>query len=381
MERRAGTIFLKKPTGQLESLTETRYETEDSLQELIATHHELLGGEQIDDEAPRRWLLVGREVRIPDTEGGADRWSIDHVFVDQDAIPTLVEVKRSSDARIRREVVGQLLEYAANAARNWPTGFLKDRAASEALAKGRELVAAVREILDDAEEHDEFWTRVEQNLRTGNIRLLFVADKIPPELRRMAEFMNEQMTKTEVLAIEVRRYLASDGHSALVPYVLNVTESAKETKSTSRARRRPPLAAENFFSALAQRAPGSELVAKRLIEKLEAMGCSLHWRQSGVSIRLEAPTGSGDLFTICVLKQSGECEVGWLVRAEQRGLDPAIAQRYIRSLIALDFAFRDNRDFAPPRSLLSLKVDEFAAAARSYIDDLRAAVNSPPPNK
>lgn len=37
---------------------------------------------------------------------------MDHLFVDQDAIPTLVEVKRSSDTRIRREVVGQLLEYS-----------------------------------------------------------------------------------------------------------------------------------------------------------------------------------------------------------------------------------------------------------------------------
>jgi hypothetical protein len=29
-------------------------------------------------------------------------------------VPTLLEVKRSSDTRIRREVVGQMLDYAAN---------------------------------------------------------------------------------------------------------------------------------------------------------------------------------------------------------------------------------------------------------------------------
>ena len=32
---------------------------------------------------------------------------------DQDGIPTLVEVKRGSNAQVRREVVGQLLDYAA----------------------------------------------------------------------------------------------------------------------------------------------------------------------------------------------------------------------------------------------------------------------------
>src|SRR3954447_8360768 len=44
----------------------------------------------------------------------------EQLFVDQDGIPTLVEVKRSSDTRLRREVVGQLLDYAANAVLYWP---------------------------------------------------------------------------------------------------------------------------------------------------------------------------------------------------------------------------------------------------------------------
>jgi len=29
-------------------------------------------------------------------------WALDHLLLDQDAIPTLVEVKRSSDTRIRK---------------------------------------------------------------------------------------------------------------------------------------------------------------------------------------------------------------------------------------------------------------------------------------
>jgi hypothetical protein len=51
---------------------------------------------------------------------GGGRWSVDHLFLDQEAIPTLVEVKCSSDSRIRREVVGQMLDYAANAVVYWP---------------------------------------------------------------------------------------------------------------------------------------------------------------------------------------------------------------------------------------------------------------------
>jgi uncharacterized membrane protein len=44
---------------------------------------------------------------------------IDHLFLDQDAIPTLVEIKRSANVQARREVVAQMLDYAANAATAW----------------------------------------------------------------------------------------------------------------------------------------------------------------------------------------------------------------------------------------------------------------------
>jgi hypothetical protein len=70
-----------------------------------------IGGNQIDAKEPKRFLLIEQECGVPAREAGADRWSIDHLFIDQDAIPTIVEVKRSSDTRIRREVVGQMLDY------------------------------------------------------------------------------------------------------------------------------------------------------------------------------------------------------------------------------------------------------------------------------
>ncbi len=42
-------------------------------------------------------------------------------------IPTLVEVKRSTDSRIRREVVGQMLDYAANAVMSPPVEEIRAR--------------------------------------------------------------------------------------------------------------------------------------------------------------------------------------------------------------------------------------------------------------
>src|SRR5688500_4783143 len=97
-------IFFKQGDA-LQPMTEQKYVTEDDLQRLIAQHPELLAGSQINPEVPRRWVLVSREHGVPFVEQGANRWSVDLVLLDQDGIPTLVEVKRSTDTRIRREVV------------------------------------------------------------------------------------------------------------------------------------------------------------------------------------------------------------------------------------------------------------------------------------
>jgi hypothetical protein len=48
-----------------------------------------LVGDQIDSGSPRRFVLVSREQSIADQAGGAGRWSVDHLFLDQDGVPTL----------------------------------------------------------------------------------------------------------------------------------------------------------------------------------------------------------------------------------------------------------------------------------------------------
>ena len=115
----AQRIYTKGLTGGLQPLEEEPFSTEDELQGLIAKHPELLDGEQIQPDEPRRWILVTREKGISDSPGAGPRSALDHLIVDQDARPTLVEVKQGKNPEIRRTVVGQLLEYAANAAVSW----------------------------------------------------------------------------------------------------------------------------------------------------------------------------------------------------------------------------------------------------------------------
>ena len=219
-------IFLTRD-GELAVLTEQPYATEDVLQRALAEHPEVIAGPTTSDSKPGNLLLVRREMGVPDA-GGSAVWSLDHLFLDAEGVPVVVEVKRSSDTRIRREVIGQMLDYAANGVKYWPVADLRgavDQAAAEAGKAGEDLVAALRPGLDP----EEYWKTVEANLAAGRIRMLFVADKLPPELVRVIEFLNEQMNPAEVLGVELPRYVGS-GNTVYVPRVVGRTSAAVDRK-------------------------------------------------------------------------------------------------------------------------------------------------------
>lgn len=222
-------IFLIGSDGDLVEMREQPYDSESPLQGFLENHPALLPGDQIDPEQPRRWLLIAREISVPGEEGGSGRWYLDHLFLDQDAIPTLVEVKRSSDIRIRREVVGQMLDYAANAVVYWPLEHLQLSYQSTCRGRNVDPDMELRMWLGEGREPEAFWQEVKTNLKAGRIRLLFVADVIPPELRAIVEFLNAQMDPAEILAIEIRQF-TSGTMRTLVPNVFGQTVEAQQRK-------------------------------------------------------------------------------------------------------------------------------------------------------
>lgn len=263
----SGVIYLVQGEGKLVPMTEQSYDSEDVLQRLLADYPDLLGGEQMNASVPRRWLLLAREAGLPSEEAGGDRWSIDHLFVDQDGIPTIIEVKRSTDSRIRREVVGQMLDYAANAVVYWPVERLRSRFESMCESQARDPETAIIESLGVEGDHDEFWKLVQTNLQAGRVRLVFVADVVPPELRRVVGFLNQQMNPAEVLAVEVRQY-AGRGQQALVPRVIGQTQQAVSQKSAGGASRETRRWDEASFMAALSAGVGADALtpARRLLE-------------------------------------------------------------------------------------------------------------------
>lgn len=257
-------IFILKSDNKLEELVEEPYSSEDLLQSLLENYPSLLSGPQIDPDNPRRWLLVKREAKLPMDDFSGRSLFLDHLLLDQDAIPTLVEVKRSTDTRIHREVVGQMLDYAANAVAYLPVESLMAQFEQQCAVGGNVPDEMLSEFLGEDGNAADFWEKVKTNLQAGRIRMLFVADEIPSELRSIVEFLNQQMDPAIVLAIEIKQYAGGD-LKTLVPVVLGQTSEAQQRKGA--VRRGKQWDERSFFDLLAAKAsPGEAAVARELLD-------------------------------------------------------------------------------------------------------------------
>ncbi|MFJ7003695.1 hypothetical protein ACIQWY_27270 [Streptomyces albidoflavus] len=131
--------------------------------------------------------------------------------------------------------------------------------------------AARRQELLSGQSPEEFWATVEERLAAGRMRLLFVADRIPLELRAIVEFLNRQLRQTDVYAVELTQYRGSGDHRVLVPRVHGEVATANKTQSRSgQAGRKWTLA--DMDVALESRSPEKRQVAFALLEHAESAG-------------------------------------------------------------------------------------------------------------
>ena len=298
-------IFMRSG-DELVPLTVAPYEAEKILQALLEKHPQLLAGAQMNRVEPPRFLLVRREAAVTDREDGGGRWSLDHLFLDQLAIPTLVEVKRSTDTRIRREVVGQMLDYAANGPRYWPQGHIQsmfeDTCQGRELDPDEELAAVIGPEADIA----EYWAEAERNLRAGRLRLVFVADVIPTELQAIIEFLHARMPDTDVYGVEVHRYVGVNGAECLVPRLVGNVVNTEPAK-----RKEHPWDEDSFFEQLrSDHGNESADVAGRLKVWATQRGFQVVWgagsKRGTMNLRLPGAT-----FAFLNVRTDGRCSMMW----------------------------------------------------------------------
>jgi len=188
---------------------------EDALQTILEKHPQIIPGKQIDptSDDPPRFVLLRREMPVAG-------WSLDHLYVDQRGFLTLVETKLIQNPESRREVIGQMIEYAANASEYWGNEKARQYSVEFWNKRGKSLDDMLKKEFGEDLDISAFWATVEENLQSGHIRMIIAADELRPEVRRMIEYMNGEMSNAEVLGLELKCYGDNNGQMVLVPLLV-----------------------------------------------------------------------------------------------------------------------------------------------------------------
>lgn len=179
-------LLLRRGNGSWAAPQVSGHSSEDALQELLATSPDLLPGDETG--LP---LAIARE--LPVSVG-----RIDLVGVDVEGDVTLCECKLATNPGVRREVIGQLLEYAGSL-RGMSFDDFADRFEKRTHSS---MIEAVSAIAGEGFDPDSFESQVGENLASGRFRLVVVVDQISEALRQTIVYLNDHLDGV-VLALEL----------------------------------------------------------------------------------------------------------------------------------------------------------------------------------
>ena len=191
------------------SLPSEGYSGEVHLQEILFRDPDIVPVEDISSDtelSPIKLML--KEVGLPGS--GAT----DLVGIDKNGNMYIIETKLARNPEVRRQVIGQILEYAA---------FLNEKGLDwlDDIVKKQKKVS-ISEYFDKLNDPDWDKESFEQNLRdnldSGTFKLFIAVDEMNPDLQRIINYM-ENVLSMEIYALELRYFKDKDGMEILVPNV------------------------------------------------------------------------------------------------------------------------------------------------------------------
>lgn len=198
------------------SVKETGFVEEGKLQDYLEVYPNLIPLADIIEGASDL-LCIGREVVV---SPGA---IVDLLCIDQDGLITVIETKLRKNRELRREVIGQIIEYASYISQ-WNAEDLYQIANSYFLTstktpsqyKNKTLDTIMRESFGEQFSESDFRLKIEQNLKKGKMRLIIGVDQLIEPLRSIVSFLNS-VSSFDILLLEVSNFEQSDSKKVLIP--------------------------------------------------------------------------------------------------------------------------------------------------------------------
>lgn len=184
---------------------------EADIQQLVHEHPSVLPIEEIDPTF-KGAVSICRELRTP-------AGPIDNLLVTPSGLPVLVECKLWRNPEGRREVVGQILDYAKELSR-WTQSDLQREANIRLGSTGNVLLEKVRAVAPETDEI-AFNDALSSNLRRGRFLLLIVGDGIREGVEAIAEYLQRHAgLHFSFGLVELPIFVLPDGARLVTPRVL-----------------------------------------------------------------------------------------------------------------------------------------------------------------
>ncbi len=162
----------------------TRGYDEDFIRNLVFQHPELIPVNEIDGNY--------ENIRPICKELQTNAGPIDAFMMTDTGRPVLVECKLWTNPQARREVVGQILDYAKEL-HNWSYEDLQRTANARLKDNKKSLYERVTGGKSGTKEEAEFIDSVTRNLRTGRFMLVIVGDGIREGVEAIGEYLTDAM--------------------------------------------------------------------------------------------------------------------------------------------------------------------------------------------
>jgi hypothetical protein len=244
-------VLVRGSDGKWAEPSSHGYADESSLQALLAEHPTLLPG------------VVGESAVCREFQSGVG--PADIVIVDAESSITLVECKLAANREVRREVIGQVLDYAS---RLWQMPL--DDFLGQWQARGGTPMA---DVLGDAQ--DTGLAALGSNLRAGRFRIILAVDSINDDLMRIVSYLNSVTNAdTSVVAVEFRKMTYGDTE-ILMPRSFGAELAEEKAVRGSTTRRQWTV--DEYLAWCVEHDPSGGDVVKAMLDVFEHQG----WRIAG----------------------------------------------------------------------------------------------------
>ena len=412
--RQGQPVFIKdeKAKGLERIPLDGRTFNEDWIQKLIHKNPDILPISEIDTGFTPA-ISIGREVS---TSAGY----IDNLFISPDGYLTIVETKLWRNPEARREVVGQILDYAKEL-NKWTFTDLDNcvKKFNQLYNNNSDgLLATVRKHteLDEADEQF-FIDNISKNLKRGRFLLLIVGDGIRESVEDMVEYLTQSPQLYFTLAlIELQVYKLNEADNSLIVIPQLVTRTreitraivriegntpadfkvnietdlgTETTKQQTQGLKRLTITAQDYFDTLEQNT-NKDIVdfAKQIIKDSEELGLFVEWNSGSFGLKLPDPQGSGIKIGIITIDRAGLFYLGYSKgQFEKLQIPKELSYYFCADTAALLPGIKQNPETKNTWNKYSTLVDlkpvyeNFMTRVKTYINEItiegqRATANS-----